>query len=302
MEGKSITSAPKSLVQNITSNFAIYRDDVFPFLGGGNKARKMMALYKYLNSNDVNAIVTTGGVQSNHCRAVALYCKKYNLKCTLVVHGDKERYYDESGNAKIIRETNAKVIFSEVDMISDTMDNAMNEYSNLGCKPFYLEGGGHTLQGGGIYIDAVEEIINTDFIPDYIFVASGSGTTQAGILAGITKFNLNTKVYGISVGRLRAKAEKKVQSFYNKLCEKYNIICDAPDIIVNDSFLCGGYEKYNSAIDKIAKDSLMNYGFAMDKTYTAKAYYGMQKIVVENKLSGKILFWNTGGMYNFLSK
>ena len=38
------------MLHPITDTFAFYRDDVFPYLGGGNKARKMMALDDYIKN------------------------------------------------------------------------------------------------------------------------------------------------------------------------------------------------------------------------------------------------------------
>ena len=289
------------MVQKINDYFAIFRDDTFPFLGGGNKARKMMALHKSIVANAYTAIVTTGGIQSNHCRATVLYCKKYNVKCTLVLHGSEERFKKQSGNARIIRNSNANIIFSKPSNIGKNMDDAINKYKIEGHKPYYLYGGGHTLDGGNIYIDTIEEIIKSKFIPDYIFIASGSGTTQAGILAGIAKYKLTTKVIGISVGRQKEVAEKNVTDFYKKLCAENNIMETNQIIRVSDTYSCGGYEKFNSCIENIANDSLTNYGFALDTTYTGKAYYGMREIIKKEELKGNILFWYTGGIYNYLS-
>ena len=50
----------------------ILRDDLFPFIGGGSKARKAIAYEAFLKENGYNALVTCGGIQSNHNRAIAL--------------------------------------------------------------------------------------------------------------------------------------------------------------------------------------------------------------------------------------
>src|SRR5690606_903669 len=97
-------------IQKLGTNLYVYRDDLYPALGGGNKARKMMALHPSLEQGNFTAVVTTGGTQSNHCRATALYCQKYQLKCTLVLHGGKEgEFLRQSGNAKLIRESGAEL-------------------------------------------------------------------------------------------------------------------------------------------------------------------------------------------------
>lgn len=289
------------MIQLINKDLAIFRDDTYPALGGGNKARKMMSLHKKIVDGNYNAIVTTGGIQSNHCRATAVYCHKYNIKCTLVLHGNNDAFLTEFGNAKIIRNTPTHIIFSEIDEISSNMDKSIEYYKNQGLNPFYLYGGGHTLEGAKAYIDIIEDLIKNDYIPDYIFIASGTGSTHAGLLCGIAKFKLKTEVVGISVGRQKNHAEKVVSSFVNELSKEYKISNKIGDIIVDDTFLCGGYGKYNADIEEISKNSLINYNIFLDTTYTGKTFYGMKKYIEQNNIKGKILFWYTGGIYNYLA-
>src|SRR5690554_2725188 len=123
------------MVQSQDENVLLYRDDRFPFLGGGNKARKMMALDPSLRRGAYNALVTTGGIQSNHCRATALYCQKNGLKCTLVLHGNEKKFHDQLGNAKIIRNTGSELVFCDAEEISQAMDVAMSTYLSLGDRP-----------------------------------------------------------------------------------------------------------------------------------------------------------------------
>src|SRR5690606_29253172 len=156
-------------------------------------------------------------------RATALYCQKYKIKCTLVLHGDEREFQDQLGNAKIIRNTEAILRFCDANEISGTMDRAMEEYSDQGDRPYYLYGGGHTLEGGKAYIDEISNFVAAGLQVDRIFVPSGTGSTQAGILAGISKHGLDTEVIGISVGRTKERAESAVLEFYQKLCKAYHI-------------------------------------------------------------------------------
>jgi len=69
-----------NLSNELGVNIYVKRDDTFQLAGGGNKARKLQyILYKAKHEN-YNAIVTTGDINSNHCRAVALMgAKIFNL-------------------------------------------------------------------------------------------------------------------------------------------------------------------------------------------------------------------------------
>ncbi len=277
----------------------VIRDDLYPSLGGGNKGRKMDYIGAEIKSGNFNAIVTTGGIQSNHCRAVAVYAARMNLVCVLVLHGNASGFENLTGNAKIMRESGARLVFCNPDKIGSEMDKAMNDLHSGGYRPFYLYGGGHTLTGGQAYIDAFNQFFSAENAPDYIFLASGTGSTQGGIMAAVDMNNLATKVVGISVGRKKERAEQLLNEFYNALCQKNNIL-PRQEALVLDNYLCGGYGKANDAIISLSSSSIEKYGFALDATYTAKAFYGMLDYLNKNNIFGNIVFWHTGGIFNYM--
>ncbi|MFA7686560.1 MAG: pyridoxal-phosphate dependent enzyme [Moheibacter sp.] len=297
------------MIQKSKDNFRIFRDDLYPFLGGGNKGRKMEAIAEAIFLKNTNALVTTGGFQSNHCRAVAVFAAQNKMKCTLVLHGSQQEFEIQSGNAKIMRLSGAEIVFvKEAKQIGIAMDEAMIKYKLQNYKPYYIWGGGHTLEGGGAYINAVEELQKyskqMNWYPDYIFHASGTGSTQSGILAGLDKFGFGkTKVIGISVARKSEQATMIVNAFYKKLCEHYNINCSNRETVVLDDYLCGGYEQYSNELKELSDNSIRDYGFILDTCYTGKAFYGMLDYIKKNNIEDKnILFWHTGGIFNFLAE
>lgn len=296
-------------IQTINGKLRVFRDDLYPFLGGGNKGRKMDYIAQDIILNNANALVTTGGIQSNHCRAVAVFAAQHKMACTLVLHGSEEDFNHQSGNAKIMRLSGANIVFVEhAQQIGSRMDEAIDIYKKDRLIPYYIWGGGHTLEGGLAYIDAVEELRNYydkhNWYPDYIFHASGTGSTQSGILAGLDKFGFeDTKVIGISVGRKSEAAQKIVKDFYIELCNHYNILIKNKDVIVLDEYLMGGYGIFNEELKQLNLYSLRNLGFTLDTCYTGKAFYGMMDYIKKNKIENKnILFWHTGGIFNFLAE
>lgn len=290
-------------LNNNQKNTYVFRDDLYPFLGGGNKGRKITTIAEDIKSKGATAVVTTGGINSNHCRVTAVYAAQHGMQCTLVLHGCHKTFFRQQGNSQIMRDTNANLVFvDEPTEISDAMDKAMLSYSIAGYNPYYLWGGGHSLVGAKAYIDAIEELADfrdkTQWSPKYIYLASGTGSTQAGIMAGLDKYNFNnTTVIGISIARPKKSAEAIISKFYNELCLKYSIQPRQQTVVIDD-YLFGGYEKFNSGIAELSKNSLKKYGFILDTTYTGKAFYGMQNHV--NNIDDDILFWHTGGLLNYL--
>ncbi|MFD2098864.1 1-aminocyclopropane-1-carboxylate deaminase/D-cysteine desulfhydrase [Flagellimonas iocasae] len=292
------------IINAIEDNIFVVRDDLYPSLGGGNKGRKMDFIGSKINKDGLNAIVTTGGIQSNHCRAAAIYAAQNKMPCTLVIHGDERRFSKEGGNAKLMRDAKATIVFTEANGISDAMDSAMDLYKSKGYSPYYLRGGGHNLEGGLAYVEAVDELLkNSKIRPDYIFLASGTGSTQAGIMAGISKNKIDCNVIGISVARESGRAENIVRESYEDLCHFLNIEPTQKSTTkVLDDYLCGGYEKYNPGIKELSENSISKYGFPLDTTYTGKAFYGMLNHFNDKKLKGNIFFWHTGGFLNYLAQ
>src|SRR5690606_32577418 len=75
--------------------------------------------------------------------------------------------------------------------------------ARAGARPLEIPGGGHSLAGALSYADAVAEAAEQlqGAVPDFIVHASGTGATQAGILAGCAAKEWMTRVIGVSVAR-----------------------------------------------------------------------------------------------------
>ncbi|MBO7287944.1 MAG: pyridoxal-phosphate dependent enzyme [Bacteroidales bacterium] len=290
-----------------SKSFIIVRDDIFPFIGGGSKARKAVAYEKFLKENNYNAVVTCGGIQSNHNRAMALMCARNGWKCHLCIQGSEERFLSEKGNALLCRLSGAKCECIKPEDTSVAMDKAMEQLTAVGYNPYYVIGGGHNLPGGTCFVDAIKELKKQcdeiNYKPDYIFLASGTGSTQAGIVVGLDLVGWNdVRCIGISVARQQERGKQVIVEFANMLAKHYNIEKDySNDIIFNTDYLYGGYEKYTSEMKEYLKKAMQETGLMFDTTYSGKGFYGMMQEIEKNKLYDKnIIFWHTGGIMNIM--
>lgn len=98
--------------------------------GRENKARKALSYERFLKQNGYNAVVTCGGIHSNHNRAIALMAMANGWKCHLVYHGSKSDFEKGGGNSGIVKMSGASYEFVEVNDISDAMDKAMQDFKN----------------------------------------------------------------------------------------------------------------------------------------------------------------------------
>jgi len=285
----------------------IVRDDLFPFIGGGSKARKAVEYEKYLRNEGYNAVVTCGGVQSNHNRAIALMAARNGWKCHLCIQGTRERFVAEKGNALLCRLSGAECELIDPSETSVAMDRAMERLSKDGLKPYYVHGGGHDLPGGICFVDAVKELKRqceeSGYKPDYIFLASGTGSTQAGIVVGCEMVGWrDVKVIGISVARQYERGRQVIIDFANMLAKHYSVEKDFTDLIYfNTDYLFGGYEQYTPEMKACLKETMKATGLMFDTTYSGKGFYGMMDIIKKEKLQNKnIIFWHTGGLMNLM--
>ena len=286
----------------------IVRDDLFPGIGGGNKARKAAEYEREFFRYGIDALVTTGGIQSNHNRAMAALAAKNGWECHIVYHGSRERFESGGGNAALVRAFGATAEFVEADQISGAMDAAMERFRRNGKRPYYVTGGGHDSPGGNAYVNAVAELYAygemNAWKPDVIFHASGTGSTQAGILVGLEKVGWgDVKVVGISVARQEERGAQAVSDFTKKLAVEHGI---SPEVFNGRirfcaDFLCGGYEKYSGEMKIFLEKTIRETGIVFDTTYSGKALFGMSKQLEQRDFRGNALFWHTGGVMNFLA-
>lgn len=294
----------KSISKILEINIYVKHDDLYPLPGGGSKARKL----NYILNEDVrknyNAIVTAGSNQSNHLRATALWAAKLGWKIICVIHDNEPNIYE--GNLKIVKLTGAELRFVQKIEVKEAMDKAMLDLSNEGYKPFYIWGGGHCVEGALAYYEAVKELKGQlmDVDPDFLFLASGTGTTQAGIEIGVHRFIPGCKVIGISVAREKTRGKRAILESMNVLnaylCNPINV----PDNIeFDDNWIGNGYEgTYPELIDTI-KWAAKTEGLILDPTYTGKAFHAL-KMYANNgiiKPNSNVVFWHTGGLLNLMA-
>lgn len=301
MEKATWLETEKYIIDGI--DITVIRDDIFPFIGGGGKARKAVYYEEMLCEQGYNAVVTCGGIQSNHNRAIALMCAKNGWKCHLCIQGSEERFFAEKGNALLDRLSGAECEPIRPEDTAVAMDRAMERLTAEGYKPYYCHGGGHDLPGGIAFVDAVAGLARQIEKPDFIFHASGTGSTQAGIVVGLDRVGWgDVKCIGISVARQYERGHQVIADFANMLAEHYGMTERYDDrILFNADYLCGGYDQFTAEMDWYLKKVMRETGLMFDTTYSGKAFYGMMDYIKKHNLQDKmIVFWHTGGIMNIM--
>lgn len=279
----------------------IKREDLIPYSFGGNKARKGKLFFDEIDNGGYDCVVTYGSSHSNHCRIIANMAAARGIKCFII--GPAEVSVP-TFNSKFMQLFGAELVTVPVNEVHDTIERKLQELKTQGRNPFFIPGGGHGNTGTEAYVQCYQEIEAYEQEQgihfDYIFHASGTGTTQAGLVCGLLMSNNSRQIVGISIARKNPKGRNVViDSIREYLRDKKIVLSEEliqQQTLFLDDFTGTGYGKDSTAVISTIKDIMVHYGIPLDSTYTGKAFFGMEQYLLNEGIKGKnILFVHTGG-------
>ncbi|HTX99785.1 MAG TPA: D-cysteine desulfhydrase family protein [Bacteroidota bacterium] len=296
-----LEDAPRLAKHLGISRLLIKRDDLTGLAFGGNKARKLEYELPQAVASHCDALVTVGGVQSNHARMVAAAGRKLGIEAKLVLGGPKLDYVQ--GNLLLDTLFGAEIRYLVDDDDNDHLAAAMHEWTRelkaSGRSPYELPIGGSTGLGALGYVQAMRELVDQfGQEPVHIVVAVGSCGTLAGVRLGASLFMPNARVIGISVSR----TSLQIAGETNRLVAEAATILRLPEFCEEqvESFDCY-YEEYGAFTDS-ARDAILTSarleGILLDPVYTGKAMAGLFDLVSKGILRKDIptIFLHTGGL------
>ena len=272
-------------------------ENLIPFSFGGNKARKAQLFFQEIDSYGYDCVVTYGSGSSNHCRIIANECCRRGMKCYIVAPQEAS---EPTFNSQMMELFGAEITTVPVSEVHDTIEGKIAELKDAGKNPYFIEGGGHGNIGTEAYVQCYEEIReyekkeNIHF--DYIFFASGTGTTHAGLVCGQLINQDERKIIGISIARKNPRGRDVViQSIRSYLGDRATEEQIQEKTIFIDDYT-SGYGKDDRRVIETIVTVLKKYGIPLDTTYTGKAFMGMSEYIQKEQIRGKnILFIHTGG-------
>ena len=275
----------------------IKREDLIPFSFGGNKARKAQLFFQEIDQGDYDCVVTYGSGSSNHCRVVANECCRRGMGCYIIAPQEAS---EPTFNSQMMEIFGAEITTVPVSEVHDTIEGKIAELRDAGKSPYFIEGGGHGNLGTEAYVQCYEEIKkyeeeqNIHF--DYIFFASGTGPTHAGLVCGQLLSGDKKSIVGISIARKNPRGRDVViQSIRGYLgCRVSEEDIQTATVFIDD--YTSGYGKDDKRVIETIETVLRTYGIPLDSTYTGKAFMGMTEYVLQHEIKdNNILFIHTGG-------
>lgn len=294
----------------------IKRDDFSGIsLFGGNKIRKLEYLLGDAKEKGCDIIFTYGATQSNHAMQTVSACRRLGLTPVLylvaVVEPDEQ---DIRANLLLDRVMGAEVHIvniEEGETESDAEERSFQmarehmarlEAEGHRCYEVPMGGASETGSAGfaGGFVELEEQMEAMGVKADYIFHATGTGGTMAGLQAGRKMLGSDTEIISINVSHKEPVYLQKSADLANRTLAVLgagDVKVEPGDLHTDLNYHLPGYEIPNEASSQAIRLLAREEGLLLDPVYSGKAFAGMLDYIRTGKVpaGSRVVFWHTGG-------
>ncbi|EGO63830.1 1-aminocyclopropane-1-carboxylate deaminase/D-cysteine desulfhydrase [Acetonema longum] len=134
---------------------------------------------------------------------------------------------------------------------------------------------------------------------DYLFHATGSGGTLAGLVAGKKLLGSSLQIVSVAVGEKGADYLPKLLTLSSGTLANLglSVPVTAADIDVDHDFYPPGYEIPNAAATAAIRLLAETEGILLDPVYTGKAFAGLLRHIADGRIrrGSRVVFLHSGG-------
>ena len=281
------------------------RDDSTGLALGGNKTRKLEFLLGEALSQECDAVVTGGAVQSNHCRQTAAAAAAVGLECHLALGGEQPEL--PTGNLLLDHLFGATIHWCGDQTKGERIPDIAEELRSQGRRPYVVPFGGSNAVGATGFVAAIaelkEQLLALNIKRVSIVVPSSSGGTHAGMAVGLDACDLSAELFGIGIDKGEPGVppyEAELATLANQLAERLGVETSyrEADFRMRYGYLGEGYGIVGDREREAMQLSGKYEGILLDPVYTARAM-GALIDMIRNKEFGTgdtVVFWHTGGI------
>lgn len=276
----------------------------------GNKVRKLEFSIAEAQAQACDTLISCGGLQSNHCRSTAILGARLGMKVHLILRGEPGGQAD--GNLLLDHLAGAKISYLPSDQWHTHESLAAtlaDEIADRGGKAFFIPTGASDEIGLWGYIAASQELREdlheNDLEPDAIVTATGSGGTQAGLIAGNAFYGLAQEILAINVCDDAQYFHNKIRQDFSRWQSRYAALIpegfttDALPVNTVEGYVGPGYAQATPEVFNCIRELASSEGLFLDPVYTGKAFLGMHNEILNGRLRGArdVVFIHTGGLF-----
>lgn len=281
----------------------VKRDDLTGFGLSGNKVRKIEFHAAAARAAGATTLITTGAVQSNHCRATALAGAQLGFKCHLLLRtADGRQPGNAVGNHLLHRLSGATIDYAtpedykQRDSIMEAIAAALADTGEIG---WIIPEGASDYLGMLGFAAAGHELaaqIADWERPPVVWHATSSGGTTAGLMMAAAETENPFTVIGTSVGSTKAELASRLEAIWTET-RRHRTLPENMTAEVMDEYVGGGYAVVSDTELACQLEATQLTGLLFDPVYTGKAIFALREVIRSGMLEkfDDVVFWHTGG-------
>ncbi|MEO0752212.1 MAG: D-cysteine desulfhydrase family protein [Pseudomonadota bacterium] len=302
-----LTPMPR-LSESLGIDLWFKRDDLAGPSLGGNKSRQLEYYFGAALAQGADTILITGAVQSNFVRLAAAVARSLGMDAVVQLENRVKAVdatYDRSGNVVLTQLLGAEIMRYPEGEDEAGADRALFDRAEAlraeGRVPYVIPlSEDHPPLGALGYVDCAHEVLGETGDFDAFVVASGSGATHAGLLAGVRGAGSTAKVYGSCVRRDRGLQTARIGRIMARLTALYDGAGEVTpdDIEIWDGALAPGYGQIGEVALAAMRMVAGQEGVFLDPVYTAKSFAAIPALVADGTIpnGAKVCYVHTGGL------
>lgn len=304
-------------------NLFIKREDLTGLAFGGNKSRKIDFVMADVVAQRADSIITWAGVQSNWCRQLTAAACKLRVRPVLLLFKRRGLPRDIDGNLLLDWICGAEIHtvelasshkMSSLDGIGDLIAGLVEKESSAGRTSYVVPIGASLVEGsmrkplGAIayvsaFLEMLEQMEARKALVDAVVLATGSGSTHAGLAVGAGFLSPQTKVVAVSISDSRDEILPCTRAIAHQTWIEFGGASERKfgsregDLILFDDYIGDGYGIPNRETIETVRLLAHEEGILLDPVYTGKAFTALLALIESGyfRKGQNIVFMHTGG-------
>lgn len=291
------------------TDFYVKRDDLSSSHYGGNKVRKLEFVLARALARGHDTVLTYGAVGSNHVLATVIHGARVGVKTIALVAPQPNAAYvrrnlllDYSCGARFaVADSMAQIPLALAKGMLRGFDPSKRKL------PYLVPPGGSYLWGSLGFVDGALELkaqVEAGLLPEpeFIFATYGSGSTAAGLEAGVRLAGLSSRVVSVRVVDafvcnrwILCYHVNRAIRFLSRHCPGSGMRPLHPrELLFIDDFAGPTYARFTpESVEAVRKVKECD-GIKLDGTYTGKTMAAALDFIRRNGLERRpMLFWDT---------
>ena len=293
-----LQSIQHALLDSFDVSLSVLRLDLIHPTLGGNKWYKLKRNLQFIQRENIDKVLSFGGVWSNHLLALAAAGHQFGFKTFGVVRGEQ---IDPPTPVLVkARQFGMTLIPISRQQYREKMDpdfllSLKQQVGVFYCLP---EGGSNELAVRGC-----QEIVNffqwqSDGTNRLVMAACGTGGMLSGIILGLDATNtgsLTPSVLGIGVLKAPGYLQLEVENWLSRF--KFQ---DSVNWRIAETYHCGGYAKTNTELMGFLACLNDAIPVPIEPVYTGKLAYGLWQELKSGRIppGSEVIVVHSGGVIN----